>query len=152
MDVQNKRVLVVGLARSGLAVARALVRRGAVVTVSDNKPPAEFRDILPELIKDKVGLELGSQRVETFLKNQIIVTSPGIPWDLPQLQASREKNIPIYPEVEVASWFLEGPVVGITGSNGKTTTTSLLGDMLKASGFPTFVGGNIGHEIGRAHV
>ena len=150
MDVQGKHVLVVGLARSGLAVARALVRRGAVVTVSDNKPPSEFRDILPELLKDKVGLELGAQRVETFLKNQIIVTSPGVPWDLPQLKASREKNIPIYPEVEVASWFLQGPLVGITGSNGKTTTTSLLGDMLKASGFPTFVGGNIGNALSSA--
>jgi len=150
MDVQGKHVLVVGLARSGLAVARALVRRGAVVTVSDNKPPEEFRAILPELIKDKVGLELGAQRVETFLKNQIIVTSPGVPWDLPQLQAARERNIPIYPEVEVASWFIEGPLVGITGSNGKTTTTSLLGDMLKASGFPTFVGGNIGNALSSA--
>ncbi len=147
MDVQNQRVLVVGLARSGLAVARALVRRGAVVTVTDNKPPAKFRDVLPELIKDKVGLELGSQRVETFLKNQIIVTSPGVPWDLPQLKAAREQKIPIYPEVEVASWFIQGPLVGITGSNGKTTTTSLLGDMLKASGFPTFVGGNIGNAL-----
>ena len=85
MDVQNKRVLVVGLARSGLAVARALARRGAVVTVTDNKPPAEFREILPQLIKEKMGLELGSQRVETFLRHQLIVISPGVPWDLPQL-------------------------------------------------------------------
>jgi UDP-N-acetylmuramoylalanine--D-glutamate ligase len=150
MDVQNKRVLVVGLARSGLSVARALVRRGAVVTVSDRKQPGEFADILPELLKDKVGLELGAQRVETFLKNEIIIISPGIPWDLPQLQAARDKNIPVYPEVEAASWFLDGTIVGVTGSNGKTTTTSLLGDMLKASGFPTFVGGNIGNALSSA--
>ena len=150
MDVTGKRVLVVGLARSGFAVARALAQRGAVVTVSDQKPPATFQDVLPELLKYKVGLELGSQRVETFLRNQIIVTSPGVPWDLPQLRAAREKMIPIYPEVEVASWFLEGTLVGITGSNGKTTTTSLLGDMLKASGFPTFVGGNIGSALSSA--
>lgn len=150
MEVQNKRVLVVGLARSGLAVARALARRGAVVTVSDIKPPSEFRDLLPELIKEKIGMELGSQREETFLRNEIIVTSPGVPWDLPQLQAARERKIVVYPEVEVASWFLDGPLVGITGSNGKTTTTSLLGDMLKASGFPTFVGGNIGNALSSA--
>lgn len=150
MEVLNKRVLVVGLARSGLAVARALARRGAIVTVTDNKPPAEFRDVLPQLMKDKVGLELGSQRVETFLRHQIIVTSPGVPWDLPQLEAARQKAIPIFPEVEAASWFLDGPLVGITGSNGKTTTTSLLGDMLKASGFPTFVGGNIGNALSSA--
>src|SRR5208282_50945 len=147
MDVQNKRVLVVGLARSGLAVARALARRGAVVTVTDRKPPAEFLEVLPKLLKDKVGLELGSQRVETFLRQELIVISPGVPWDLPQLQAARAKLIPVYPEVEAASWFLEGTLVGITGSNGKTTTTSLLGDMLKASGFPTFVGGNIGNAL-----
>ncbi len=150
MDVQNKRVLVVGLARSGLAVARALARRGAVVTVTDNKPPAEFREILPQLIKEKMGLELGSQRVETFLRHQLIVISPGVPWDLPQLQAARERMIPVYPEVEAASWFLEGTLVGVTGSNGKTTTTTLLGDMLKASGFPTFVGGNIGNALSSA--
>src|ERR1035437_10246286 len=101
MDVQNKRVLVVGLARSGLAVARALVRRGAVVTVSDNKPPAEFRDILPELIKDKVGLELGSQRVETFLKNQIIVTSPGIPWICRSFRLRARR---IFPSIRKLRW------------------------------------------------
>jgi UDP-N-acetylmuramoylalanine--D-glutamate ligase len=150
MDVQNKRVLVVGLARSGLSVAHALARRGAVVTVTDSKPPAEFRDVLPPLLKDKVGLELGSQRAETFLRHQVIVISPGVPWDLPQLQAARDKGIPIYPEVEAASWFLEGTLVGITGSNGKTTTTALLGDMLEASGFPTFVGGNIGNALSSA--
>jgi len=150
MDVQNKRVLVVGLARSGLAVAHALARRGAVVTVSDSKQPAEFCEALPALLKEKVGIELGMQRAETFLRNELIVISPGVPWDMPQLKAAREKGIPVYPEVEAATWFLEGTVVGITGSNGKTTTTALLGEMLKASGFPTFVGGNIGNALSSA--
>lgn len=150
MDVQNKRALVVGLARSGFAVARALARRGAVVTVTDRKPPAQFRDMLPELLHDKIGLELGSQSEQTFLRHDVIVISPGVPWDLPQLQAARARNIPVYPEVEAASWFLDGTLIGITGSNGKTTTTSLLGDMLKASGFPTFVGGNIGNALSAA--
>ena len=121
-----------------------------MVTVTDRKPPAEFREVLPQLLKDKVGLELGSQRVETFLRHELIVISPGVPWDLPQLQAAREREIPVYPEVEAATWFLEGTFVGVTGSNGKTTTTSLLGDMLKASGFPTFVGGNIGNALSSA--
>jgi UDP-N-acetylmuramoylalanine--D-glutamate ligase len=150
MDVQGKHVLVVGLARSGLAVARVLARHGAIVTVSDNKPPSEFGNTLSELLKDKIGMELGAQRAETFLKNEMIVISPGVPWDLPQLKAARERGIPVYPEVEAASWFIEGPIIGITGSNGKTTTTSLLGDMLKASGFPTFVGGNIGNPLSAA--
>ncbi len=135
MDVQGKRVLVVGLARSGLSVAYALVRRGALVTVLDRKPPVEFRDVLPELLKNKVGVELGSQREETFLRHDFIVISPGVPWDLPQLQAARERNIPVYPEVEAASWFLDGTLVGVTGSNGKTTTTSLLAICSKVPGF-----------------
>jgi UDP-N-acetylmuramoylalanine--D-glutamate ligase len=150
MDVTGKHVLVVGLARSGLAVAHVLARRGAVVTVTDRKPPAEFRDVLPKLLKDKVGLELGLQREETFLHHQAIVISPGVPWDLPELQAARRRGIPVYPEVEVASWFLKGTLVGVTGSNGKTTTTALLGRMLEGSGFPTFVGGNIGNALSSA--
>jgi UDP-N-acetylmuramoylalanine--D-glutamate ligase len=147
MDVQNKRILVVGLARSGLAVAMALTRRGAKVTVVDKKPPVEFRDILPQLFKEKMGMEFGSQSPETFLRHDAVVISPGVPWDLPQLQAARERGIPVYPEVEAASWFLEGTLIGVTGSNGKTTTTSMLGAMLRASGLPTFVGGNIGNAL-----
>jgi len=147
MDVRGKRVLVVGLARSGSTAALALARHGASVTVSDLKPPSEFRDLLPTLLQAKVGMELGSQRPETFMGHDLIVISPGVPWDLPPLQAARERGIPIYPEVEAATWFLEGTLVGITGSNGKTTTTSLLGDLLRASGFPTFVGGNIGNPL-----
>jgi UDP-N-acetylmuramoylalanine--D-glutamate ligase len=150
MDVRGKRVLVVGLARSGFSVALALARRGAVVTVTDLKPPSEFRDLLPPLLKGKIGLELGSQRQETFLHQDVIVISPGVPWDLPQLQTARQQQIPIYPEVEAATWFLEGTLVGITGSNGKTTTTALLGDMLRGSRFPTFVGGNIGNALSTA--
>ncbi len=150
MDVEGKHILVVGLARSGLAAAQILARRGAVVTVTDRKPPSEFGDILAGLLKDKVGLELGVQREETFLRHQAIVISPGVPWDLPELEAARGHKIPIYPEVEVATWFLEGTMVGVTGSNGKTTTTTLLGNMLSASGFPTFVGGNIGNALSSA--
>jgi UDP-N-acetylmuramoylalanine--D-glutamate ligase len=150
MDVRGKRVLVVGLARSGFSAALALARHGAVVTVTDLKPPSEFRDLLPQLLKKKIGLELGSQRRKTFLHQDVIVVSPGVPWDLPQLQAARQRQIPIYPEVEAATWFLEGTLVGITGSNGKTTTTALLGDMLRASRFPTFVGGNIGNALSSA--
>jgi len=150
MDVRGKRVLVVGLARSGFSVALALARHGAVVTVTDLKPPSEFRDLLPPLLKGKIGLELGAQRQETFLHQDVIVISPGVLWDLPQLQAARQQQIPVYPEVEAATWFLEGTLVGITGSNGKTTTTALLGDMLRASRFPTFVGGNIGNALSSA--
>jgi len=144
IDVRNKRVLVVGLGRSGRAAALCLRRQGAIVTVTDIKPPAAFGPVLPGLLAEKIGLELGIQRVELFLAHDLVVVSPGVPWNLPQLEATRACGIPIVPEIEVAGWFMNVPIVGITGSNGKTTTTALLGKMLAASGFPTFVGGNIG--------
>jgi UDP-N-acetylmuramoylalanine--D-glutamate ligase len=144
IEVRDKRVLVVGLARSGRAAARCLRRRGALVTVTDSRPPWELRADIPELLAHKIGMELGLHREETFLRQDLIVISPGVPAGLPYLEAARKKNIPVVPEVEAASWFLEGPLVGVTGSNGKTTTTALLGKVFKASGFRTFVGGNIG--------
>ncbi len=143
-EVEGKRVLVVGLARSGLAAARCLRRRGAVVTVTDLKPPSAFQEVLPTLMEQKVGVEFGLHREETFLRQDLILVSPGVPWDLPQLVAARERHIPVLPEIEVASWFLKGRLIGITGTNGKTTTTALLGRILEWSGFSTFVGGNIG--------
>jgi UDP-N-acetylmuramoylalanine--D-glutamate ligase len=149
-DVRGKRVLVVGLGRSGHAVALCLRRHGAVVTVTDTKPPAAFAPLLPELLAQKIGVQLGSQRAEVFLAHDLVVVSPGVPWDLPQLQAARARGIPVVPEIEVASWYLSDPIVGVTGSNGKTTTTTLLGKMLEASGFPTFVGGNIGVPLSSA--
>ena len=150
MDVCGKRVLVVGLARSGHAAALCLERHGAIVTATDSKPPAVFQAILPSLLAQKIGIELGSQRTETFLRQDLVVISPGVPWDLPQLQAAREHGIPIAPEIEAASWFLHAPIVGVTGTNGKTTTTTLLGKMFEASGFSTFVGGNIGVPLSLA--
>jgi UDP-N-acetylmuramoylalanine--D-glutamate ligase len=150
IDVQGKRVLVVGLGRSGHAAALCLRRRGAVVMVTDPKPPIAFAHLVPELLAEKIGLQLGLQRLGTFLACDLVVVSPGVPWDLPQLQSARARGIPVVPEVEVASWYLSGPIVGITGSNGKTTTTALLSKMLEASGFPTFVGGNIGVPLSSA--
>jgi UDP-N-acetylmuramoylalanine--D-glutamate ligase len=144
IELRGKRVLIVGLARSGQGAARVFARRGAVVTVTDIRPPAEFREIIPELSSLKIGLELGFHREATFLRHDLIVVSPGVPWDLPQLKAARARGIAVFTEVEAASWFLSGRLVGITGTNGKTTTTALVGKMLEASGFPTFVGGNIG--------
>ena len=144
IELRNKRVLVVGLARTGEAVAFRLAREGAIVTVTDLRPPSSFGDMLHKLMDQKIGMELGVHREETFLKQDLIVVSPGVPWDLPQLEAARRRKILIVPEVEAASWFFQGTLVGITGTNGKTTTTTLLGKMLEASGFTTFVVGNIG--------
>ena len=145
-------MLVVGLARSGRATARFLRLRGALVTLTDSRPAAEFGADLAELLAEKMGLELGAHREETFLGQDLIVVSPGVPWGLPELQAARRGGIPVVAEVEVASWFLEEPLVGITGTNGKTTTTTLLGKILQASGFSTFVGGNIGVPLVAAYL
>ena len=150
IEVRDKRVLVVGLGRSGHAVALCLKRHGALVNVTDTKPPAAFGPLLPDLLAQKIGVVLGSQSAEVFLGHDLVVVSPGVPWDLPQLQEVRARGVPIFPEIEVASWYLRDPIVGVTGSNGKTTTTTLLGKMLEASGFPTFVGGNIGIPLSSA--
>lgn len=144
IELRNKRVLVVGLARTGRAVASRLSREGAVLTVTDQRPPASFGPALKELAAQKIGLELGIHRPETFLNQDLIVVSPGVPWDMPQLDAARKHKIQVVPEIEAASWFFQGTLVGITGTNGKTTTTTLLGKMLEGSEFQTYVAGNIG--------
>jgi len=143
-SIEGKRALVVGLARSGRAAADLLHRRGAVVMVSDSRPPWSFAQEIPELLAAKIGLEFGQNGVETALAQDLIVVSPGVPWDLPALAAARERGIPVVAEVEAGSWFLHGDLAGVTGSNGKTTTTSLIGRMLGASEIHTLVGGNIG--------
>lgn len=144
MDLRGKRALVVGLARSGRAAAKILSSKGARVTVTDSRPPSTFPDEITELTRQKIGAELGLHREQTFINQDLIVLSPGVPFDLPYLEAARRHKVPIVPEIEVASWFLKGSLMGVTGSNGKTTTTTLLGKMLESSGLPTFVGGNIG--------
>jgi UDP-N-acetylmuramoylalanine--D-glutamate ligase len=147
MDVRGKRVLIVGLARSGREAARCMVARGALVTVTDSKPPSAFQAEIKQLSAQRVGLELGQHREATFVNQDLIIVSPGVPWDMPHLVKARERGINVLPEIEAAGWYLKGPIVGITGSNGKTTTTSLLGKMIKGSGFSTFVGGNIGTPL-----
>jgi UDP-N-acetylmuramoylalanine--D-glutamate ligase len=144
MDIRGKNVLVVGLARSGVAAARWLSDHGAAVTGTDIRGPDAFPKEIPELLRRKVGLELGLHRESTFLRQDCIVISPGVPADLPVLKLARQKGIPVVPEIEVADWFLKGQLAGVTGTNGKTTTTTLLGKIMETSGFSTFVGGNIG--------
>jgi UDP-N-acetylmuramoylalanine--D-glutamate ligase len=142
--LEGKRVLVVGLARSGRAAAEFFHRRSAVVTVSDSRPPWSFAQEMPALLAAKIGVEFGQHGLDTFLGQDLIVVSPGVPWDLAPLVAARARGVPVVGEVEAAGWFLRGTLVGVTGSNGKTTTTALLGCMLEAAKFGTFVGGNIG--------
>jgi UDP-N-acetylmuramoylalanine--D-glutamate ligase len=144
MDLNNKRVLVVGLGKSGVASALFLKSRGARVTVSDSKPEAELRNEILLLLEHGITVETGGHGDRTFRGQDLIVVSPGMPFDAPQLVQARAIGEPVIGELELAAQFLPGPVVAITGANGKTTTTSLAGKIVAAGKFPTLVGGNIG--------
>ena len=144
MDLRNKRVLVVGLGKSGVASALFLAERGAKVAVSDAKSEEQLRDEIPLLLDHGISVETGQHGERTFRDQELIVVSPGVPFDVPQLVHARERGIPVIGEVELAACFLRGHIVAITGSNGKTTTTALAGAIIAAGGGKTFVGGNIG--------
>ena len=144
MDVKDKRVLVVGLGKSGVASALFLKAHGARVTVSDTKSSDQLRDEIPLLLDHGIAVETGGHGERTFRGQDLIVVSPGVPVDAPPLVQARASGEPVIGEVELAAQHLPGPIVAITGSNGKTTTTSLTGDIITAGGFPTVVGGNIG--------
>ncbi len=144
MDLKDKRVLVVGLGRSGVASALFLKAHGARVTVSDTKSGDELRNEIPTLLDHGIAVETGGHGERTFRGQDLIVVSPGVPVDAPALVQARTLGEEVIGEIELASQFLPGPMVAITGSNGKTTTTTLAGEILTASGFPTLVGGNIG--------
>lgn len=144
MDLNNQRVLVVGLGRSGVASALFLQGRGARVTVSDAKPLAELGDEIPFLLDHGITVETGGHGERTFQGQDLIVVSPGVPLDALPLVQARQLGVPVIGEIELAAEHFPGPIVAITGSNGKTTTTTLVGEILGAAGFSTRVGGNIG--------
>ncbi len=144
MDVKGKRVLVVGLGKSGIASALFLADHGARVAVSDTKSEEDLHYEIPQLLDRGIGVEAGYHGERTFKEQELIVISPGVPSDVPQLMQARQAGIPVIGEVELAARYLKGQIVAITGSNGKTTTTSLAGEIVAASGKSTLVGGNIG--------
>lgn len=143
-ELKGRRVLVVGLGRSGVAAALFLKQRGAQVTVSDSKTEAELGQEIPVLLDQGIAVEAGSHRERSFREQDLIVVSPGVPADAPFLAQARQQGMPIIGEIELASRFLKGRVLAITGSNGKTTTTALAGCVAAAGGAPVQVGGNIG--------
>ncbi|HZU42979.1 MAG TPA: UDP-N-acetylmuramoyl-L-alanine--D-glutamate ligase [Terriglobales bacterium] len=144
MDLKNKRVLVVGLGKSGVASALFLQDRGARVTVSDAKTEDELRGEIPQLLDKGIAVESGGHGERTFRGQDLIVVSPGVPVDTPQLAQARTQGVPVIGEIELASRFLKGHIVAITGSNGKTTTTTLAGEIIAWGGYESLVGGNIG--------
>jgi UDP-N-acetylmuramoylalanine--D-glutamate ligase len=147
MDLEGQPVVVVGLARSGVAAARFLASRGARVLATDRKPASELEAEALSLAAIGARLELGGHREATFLDAALVVVSPGVPWDLPELRAARAAHVAVVAEIELAFRHLRGRVVAITGTKGKSTTTAALGAMLSAAGYDTRVGGNIGTPL-----
>ncbi len=146
LELKNKRVLVVGLGKSGLAAAHFLKTLGARVTVSDARPAMLIAE-LSELLEQGFMVEAGSHGLLTFRRQDLIVVSPGVPMSTPELTQVRAMGAHIIGELELGAQYLRGEVIGVTGSNGKTTTTALIGEILKAAGRATLVGGNIGRPV-----
>ena len=137
MKVAGAHVVVVGMARSGIAAVELLIEQGAKVTAVDQTPGADSR--LKEL-----GTVVRPQEPASFEGADLVVLSPGVPADLDLLEPIRRRGVPVVGDLELASWFLKGEIIGITGSNGKTTTTAMTGHILACSGIAVQVGGNIG--------
>jgi UDP-N-acetylmuramoylalanine--D-glutamate ligase len=148
IELGGKNVLVVGLGRSGIAAAQLCAARGARVTATDSRPAGALESALARLPRG-VFRELGGHRAESFLRADLIVLSPGVP-EIPELASARAAGVAITGEMELASRFISATLVAITGTNGKSTTTTLVGDMLRTTGRPTFVGGNLGDPLAEA--
>ncbi|MCF8060887.1 MAG: UDP-N-acetylmuramoyl-L-alanine--D-glutamate ligase [Deltaproteobacteria bacterium] len=148
LNIRGKRVVVVGLGRSGSAAALWLSKRGAVVTVSDLRPASDFpSDALQEIRDAGILLELGGHAADTFLHADWIVLSPGVPPEIEPIRSARNRGISVFGEMELACRLLDIPMAGVTGTNGKSTVTALLGEMLRNRGERVFVGGNIGTPL-----
>ncbi|MFZ0820390.1 MAG: UDP-N-acetylmuramoyl-L-alanine--D-glutamate ligase [Candidatus Acidiferrales bacterium] len=147
IELDGKRVLVVGLARTGIATALFCAARGARVTATEERAEADIAETAAKLRAAGVALELGGHHEETFLAQDLVIPSPGVPANMAHLEAVRAAKIPVWSEIEFASRFLSGRLVAVTGSNGKTTTTSLIAHILENANIPTIVAGNIGTPL-----
>jgi len=147
MDLNHKNILIVGLGKSGIAAARFAKQKGALVTVTDMSGEKELG--VHASIAKKLGviMELGKHNIETFERADLIVVSPGVPHTILPIQRAMAKGVPIVGEFELAASYIREPIIAVSGTNGKTTTTTLLGSMLEKSGVKVFVGGNIGTPL-----
>ncbi|MFQ5812441.1 MAG: NAD(P)-dependent oxidoreductase, partial [Anaerolineae bacterium] len=144
MDFEGKRATIIGLAREGTALARFLAERGAEVTVSDLKNEEELQENIEKLKDLPIRYILGGHPLEILDDTDTLFISPGVPLEAPIVAEAKRRGIPVSSETNLFTELCPAPIIGITGSSGKTTTVSLVGQMLKASGFRTWVGGNIG--------
>ena len=147
LDFSGIHTLIVGLAREGTALARFLAEHGAQVTVTDMKSAEALADGLAALEGLPIALALGGHPLELLDTADIVFVSPGVPLEIPLLVEARRRGVPLSSETRLFTRLCPAPVIGITGSSGKTTTTALVGEMMKASGRWTWVGGNIGRPL-----
>src|SRR6267142_1175438 len=146
-DLNEKRILVIGLARTGVATSLFCAGHGAIVTGVDTRAESELADSASQLRAARVSLKLGGYTEKILSSQELVIPSPGVPADSEILKGARTQKIPIWSEIELADRFLNGRLIGITGSNGKTTTTSLIEHILKNSGYSTLLAGNIGTPL-----
>ena len=147
MDLNGKKVLVVGLARTGLATTRFLKTKGARVTTTETKQKEEMKEAVQELEVTDISMEWGGHRVETFLGQDLVVVSPGVSPGIEPIQKALKKGVQVISEIELAYHFIDIPIIAVTGTNGKTTTTLLIAEMLKEDGRKVGVGGNVGDPL-----
>ena len=144
----EKNVLVVGLGESGLATAQWLIKQGVAVTISERMGESDLkRDNLDNLLRTGARFELGGHNVETFTKTDLIVVSPGVPLNIEPLVKARQQGIPIVGEIELACRYIMSNIIAVTGTNGKSTVVTLMGNILRKAGKEVFVGGNIGRPL-----
>ncbi|HXF76283.1 MAG TPA: UDP-N-acetylmuramoyl-L-alanine--D-glutamate ligase [Methylomirabilota bacterium] len=144
MELNGKRVLVIGLARTGSACARFLARQGATVVVSDLRSAEELKETIAALGDLAVDYRLGGADKNWLAGIDWVVPSPGVPMENPLIVEAVKRGIPVLSEIELGYRFFGAPLIAVTGTNGKSTTTTLIGEMLKAAGRKTFLGGNLG--------
>ncbi|HEU0068764.1 MAG TPA: UDP-N-acetylmuramoyl-L-alanine--D-glutamate ligase, partial [Nitrospiraceae bacterium] len=152
VELAGARVTVMGLARSGVAASRLLQAAGARVTVADRKESAELTSALGAIDRDHVGVTVGPQYESSLDVADLVVISPGVPYRLASLEAVRRRGVKVISELELASQFFRSPLLAITGTNGKSTTVTLIGKFLAESGKRAFVGGNLGTALSEAAV
>jgi UDP-N-acetylmuramoylalanine--D-glutamate ligase len=142
MDLEDKKVLVVGFGRTGEALCHFLLQHGAKVKLSEKKTREELGSAITGWKKKGVVIETGTHNKKSFTQADLIVPSPGVPW-IPELDAAAKNGVRILSEIELAYLFLKGKIVGITGTNGKSTTATLTHKILKEGGYQAFLAGNI---------
>lgn len=147
MDFNNKNVLICGMGKSGISAAKLLLRYSANITLQDYKKEYELKNELKEIKDLDINILTGKNPDDIVLNMDLIVLSPGIPTNLNFIKMGKEAGIKIIGEVELAYYFIKGKIIGITGTNGKTTTTSILGDMVSRYSKKTYIVGNIGEPI-----